>query len=171
LDLTAAQPGWDGARAHKWFIVADDFVGSGATLLKAIRGPIKTMLEEFPTAELRIMIGVGFREALRDCMDALSAWHNRVKIIPGLLFDDRDRCFSVESRILESAEQRESMKQSCEKIAKEKFPNLWRRGFHLGWNEMAVLIVFPDTVPNDTLPIIWCRSTFWRPIFAASGIE
>lgn len=170
LDLTLQAPNWEEVSHHRWFVLADDFVGSGKTLHGIIEGAIKPLLKTFPDAQVRILIVAGFRAGIQRCVDDLHDWRSRARIIPGILFGDEDRCFSSRSRILQADSQREALRGFCTEIAQLHFPGLWQRGHHLGWNELAALVVFSDTVPNNTLPILWFRSKSWNPIFPASEL-
>src|SRR5262249_39772531 len=138
----------------EWFVLADDFAGSGGTLLKVVTERLPILLQRFPKAKVRILIAVGFKEGLQRSLDKLAYSASRVQIVPGLLFDDTDRCFTSSSRVVRKPDYRALLEEVCVAVAKDHYPEVLERGDHLGWGKMGIVVVFPETVPNNTLPIL-----------------
>ena len=89
------------------------------------------------------------------------------KVKVGRFLNEEDKAFSPESKHFKDPIQREKIKAICEKYGKKLYP----KG-PLGYEDCQGLLVFPYTVPNNTLPIIWAgpesESTItehWRPLF------
>ena len=74
-----------------------------------------------------------------------------------------DQCFSDESKVFDSHEDRNRARQIASKYGK----TIQKRQ-PLGYKGGQLLVVFHDNCPNNTLPILWCESTGqvkWRPLF------
>jgi hypothetical protein len=152
------------------FVIADDFVGTGKTLAKLFRsdkpGAGVRLLERFPKAHLSLLILVGFDDGMREVLTAIGTLRKRVSVHRAIQFSRADRCFTEESAIL-LPDQKGPLEQFCRAAARANFRKLPKR-FHLGFDAFSSLIVFPDTVPNNTLPIIWYTDR-WIPLFPATG--
>jgi hypothetical protein len=150
--------------------LVDDFVGSGMTLSSICERSLPQLLAASPRSEVLVVVVVGFEVGLRAVMDKVRQWGDRVRLVPGRVLSDHDRCFTPESTILKTTEARDDMETACRIIAKENYPGLLRKGRHLGFAKVGSLVVFSDTVPNNSLPVLWHDSGSWKPLFPASGL-
>ena len=174
VDLRKTPPlcvGLDPRDAHI-LIIADDFSGSGQTLVKLFDGPkapASCLLDTLPRARLFIGVIAGYRKAFQSVITRTAKYGDRVKIVPYTVFDEEDKCFTDCSRIFPDSGEREDFKRFCIDVALRHFRGL--RGQHrIGYGGVGSLVVFADTVPNNTLPIVWYDKSGWRPLFPASGL-
>lgn len=85
----------------------------------------------------------------------------KVEIYMCDLLDDSDRCFTDKSSIFEDKTEREKAKE----IAQRYGIKLQKRQ-PLGFDGGQLLVVFADTCPNNSLPILWyCSESLWTPLF------
>lgn len=73
---------------------------------------------------------------------------------------EADRCFSAVSRIF--PEQEEMLK--AREVAKEKGTRL-EKNAPLGYGDSQAALVFFESCPNNTLPILWSSRSGWLPLF------
>ena len=171
IDLDAEENDWPDLGKCSWVIVTDDFVGSGKTMSKLFKSPsaIGRVLKKYPHVKIRILLVAGFEIGLRQVQLAASPYRDRVKLIVSQIFGDEDRCFVPTSRIFPDPRQSEQLRQFCIDVAEEHYPGL-PVGMRLGHSEIGALVVFFDTVPNNSLPILWHDEATWIPLFPASGL-
>lgn len=174
IDLTRDETDWpqlDGNISYQ-LVLVDDFVGSGQTISRLFVGddaPLRRLLVKLPHARLWIGIIVGFDMALRDAHRAIGEYGSRVTVTPYRLLTEQDKCFSDTTRIFANPATRSKVKEFCLQAARMHYPEL-PRNLRLGFNDTAALVVFYDTVPNNSLPIIWHNEGTWLPLFPASGL-
>ena len=171
VDLEQANE-WSQVKNAKWFVLVDDFVGSGRTIssfLGIIQEALPTILESSPQGKFRIMVIAGFKPGLQRIKATLARLSVDVKMDTVILFTEEDTCFHENSLILTNPSIRKSFRSFCLDIANDCFTTL-RGHFRLGYGELGALIVFSNTVPNNTLPIIWYDQSEWIPLFPASGL-
>ena len=160
-------------RGVRNLILADDFVGSGKTLSRLFlggRGPLAQLLLANPEVSVHVLIVAGFEGGLRNMKFSIPALLlKQVRMVVARLFTSRDQCFESKSRILTSDEQRKALQQFCLDVAAKYYPGL-HPDARLGFNALGALVVFPDTVPNNSLPILWHDTGGWLPLFPASGL-
>ena len=156
-----------------YFVLADDFVGSGETLAKLFRREPKWapgLLQDYKSSELRVLVVAGFEDGIRSARSAMSeAAARRSRIITAKLFREQDTCFDATSSILTNDTQREAFRRFCLDAAREYFPTMNPR-MRLGFGKLGSLVIFFNTVPNNTLPILWHTTGRWFPLFPASGL-
>jgi hypothetical protein len=120
-------------------------------------------------ARVRLLVVAGFEEALKRVHSTIRSYRDRIELIPGHLFRDEDQCFSPTSRIFPEVAHRDLLRGFCMQVAEKHFPSLSRR-MRLGFEDTAAIVVFFDTVPNNSLPVLWHDQGTWDPLFPASGL-
>ena len=164
-DLTSEQP--------RWFILADDFVGSGTTMTKLFsdkRTGFLKLLHVYPESEVRVLIVCGFEAGLRAVRaKSLECLRHRVRLLCHWMLSEKDTCFHRTSCILTDDKQRDRFRRFCLEAARRHFPTL-KRQMHLGYADLGAFVAFFNTVPNNSLPILWHDTGTWYPLFPASGI-
>jgi hypothetical protein len=174
IDLTRDEAQWPrlDADAKHQLVLVDDFVGSGRTISKLFVGeaaPVPRLLRQLPNARMWIGIIAGYENAFSEAISNFGEYASRIRITPYKLLTEQDKCFSDTSRILQNPNIRAQVKAFCLQTAEKHYPKL-PQGMRLGFNESGALIVFYDTVPNNSLPIIWHNEGSWYPLFPASGL-
>jgi hypothetical protein len=171
LDLTGPPKDWPQLtpKPPPNFVIVDDFIGTGGTIC--------TLLENEPRVLIRLLNQYSGSRAIVIAIAALDKGARRVdesllrntgghaRLYVGTRFDDADRCFSEASRAITTKANRDLMRQFCEDTGKRHFPPK----FWFGFEESESLVVFPDAVPNNSLPILWYDESDWFPLFPASG--
>lgn len=85
-----------------------------------------------------------------------------------------NRIFECNSLIWDSKTERENLKEFCRIKGYETLTDLaqrkgWEEKRHkessLGFSDLQQVLIFPYSVPKTTLPILWCESENWRPLF------
>lgn len=99
----------------------------------------------------------------------LGSYRDRIELIPGHMFRDEDQCFSPTSRIFPDVHHQDLLRDFCVQVAAEHFPSLPSH-MRLGFEDTAAITVFFDTVPNNSLPVLWHDQGTWHPLFPASGL-
>jgi len=171
IDLTGPPSRWPQLTLHPppTFVFTDDFVGTGGTLCalweKEPR-PVSRLLSAYPGCRVVVLAVAALEEGARRIEESIRQFAGRVKFCTGTRFDEGDRCLSSASRTFTIPAQRERLRLFCEEAGKKyNFP----RKFWFGYEDSESLVIFWNTVPNNTLPIIWHTDDKWFPLFPASG--
>jgi hypothetical protein len=162
---------WQISSEYK-FIIADDFVGTGKTLASLLAqqsSPIIKLLEKFPKAKLFILIIVGFESAIRSVMKKIDEYRERIHIIVYQTLTEQDRCFDNHSLIILDSNQRDKFEEFCLDTADRCMKKLPDK-FWLGYEETGAITVFTDSIPNNSLPILWYSGEDWVALFPRSGL-
>ena len=138
-------------------------------LFKKPGSTIEKLLATYPGVPIRLLIVAGFEFGLRQVQSALIPYRDRVELIASCLFKEEDRCFVQGSRIFSDPVQCDLVRAFCLEVAEQHYPRL-PKSMRLGVGEIGALAVFFDTVPNNSLPILWHDEGTWLPLFPASGL-
>ena len=145
--------------------MVDDFIGTGGRGSENIVKALELLDREAPGWDSLChpfyAVVSGF-ESAAEAIEAASG--ERVKVIVANPLDDKDRAFSPGASIFQDDRERGIAKSLFQKIGvslEKKHP--------LGHGESEALVVFPDNVPNNTLPALYKRGRFegklWTPLF------
>jgi len=143
-------------------VFVDDFIGTGNSIIDNIEPILVNHKERIVEKNILVIIGVitGFQEAKHKV--EVFAKKNNLPIKLFLLdpLDESNKCFNVNSLIYTVPIKREKAKDICNKIGlrlEKKHP--------LGFGNCQATVVFPNTCPNNTLPILWKETNNWKPLF------
>lgn len=145
-----------------YLVFVDDFMGTGKTIIDFI----KELKRDFPdifNKEIEIIIGVvsGFlsaKETIEKEFEKLKI--NNIKIVICEPLNESDKCFSDESKVFTNPDDRRNARDIC-----------WEKGNYLvsnnplGFGDCQSIVVFPDTCPNNSLPILWAEKEDFKPLF------
>lgn len=143
-------------------VFIDDFIGSGNSIIENLEPILNENRKILKENNILIIIGVitGFEEAKHKILDFVKK--QDLQIVIKLLdpLNKSDKCFDNDSLIYPKQIEREKAKGICSKIGltiEKKHP--------LGYYDCQARVVFPNTCPNNSLPILWKESTNWKPLF------
>ncbi len=145
-------------------VFVDDFIGTGRTAAKSLKeglSPIANLVAELGIDVFLISI-TGFSDAAEKVEKELAkVLHSfRVSICDPL--DISDKSFAASSAILPDSATRARAREIVESYGRRLC-----RGAPLGYGNCQALVVFENTCPNNTLPILWAQGPHddWRPLF------
>lgn len=151
----------------KAIVFIDDMIGSGSSVESNLNWLIDELGELIRKRQLQVFVTAvcGLRMGLEKAKTVIAdaSLCAMVKVIEGNLLDDTDRCFSDQSLVFNSPEDREEARKIALKYGTKLDGNQ-----PLGYGDSQLLVVFHDNCPNNTLPILWKeseRKVKWRPLF------
>jgi hypothetical protein len=148
-------------------IVIDDIAGTGGTLASNVERFVEAVGDSLRTGETKLLISTLYStktgsEVILKKLRSLS--DVRVDFRPGEVLTEQAHAFSTNSKLWRNADERERAKALCVDLGSRIYKN-----HPLGIGGLALLLVFPNTVPNNTLPILHSASKSntkkWSPLF------
>jgi hypoxanthine phosphoribosyltransferase len=147
-------------------LIVDDFAGTGSTIQKGLEKFFgqeggKEILESYLN-ERRILCYIlySFPEALQKLQES----YPKVEFLATHVFGEEVRALDSEAGIFENEEEIKFAHDVLIQVGRELTPQV-----PLGYGDMGALVVFHNTVPNDTLPVFWSSGTVnerpWKPLF------
>jgi hypothetical protein len=147
-------------------LIVDDFAGTGSTIQKGLekffsQEDAKEILESY-LSERRILCYILY--SFPGALQKLRESYPRVEFIATHVFGEEVRALDSEAMILENEEEIKFARDVLIQIGRELTPQT-----PLGYGDMGALVVFHNTVPNNTLPVFWSSGTVndrsWKPLF------
>lgn len=144
-------------------VFIDDIIASGGSIIDGLKTLNKTCGEAIYKRNIKVVIAtVCGLESGKEAIEkqALQLPFN-VEVYICDTLNDSNRCFTEESSFFENELDRNKAKE----IALKYGTKIQKRN-PLGYDEGQLIVVFPDTCPNNSLPILWCSSDpSWFPLF------
>ncbi|MCP1927380.1 phosphoribosyltransferase-like protein [Bradyrhizobium elkanii] len=144
----------------------DDFAGSGGTVIKGLKrlAEHKTDAEAFrkfcETGHVHLILLFAFPEAIR----AIKEQFPKIKVTAIRVFDDEVRALEPDAKIFGDEGDLRFAQDILRQIGQQLVPQ-----HPIGHANLGGLVLFHNTVPNNTLPIFWCGGTvnerLWHPLF------
>jgi AAA domain-containing protein len=146
-------------------IVLDDFAGTGRTLgtgLKALRKHVDKAILDAYLRDNRIACHVLF--AFPEALDLVREENPGLEVMAANLLGDELLALADDAGIFTDEGETTFAKDMLLQIGRELTPQN-----PLGFGDMGALVVFHNSVPNNTLPIFWSNGTVndrpWHPLF------
>ncbi len=142
-------------------VLIDDFSGTGNTLVDGLKKKLE-LLRRVNAKGTRIILitMVGFAEA----RDRVVEFIDQSDLDAHVYFCDElgpeQRAFSESSAIFSDPAERENARQ----VTEANGVRLEKR-HPLGYEDSQATVVFYQSCPNNTLPILWSRNNGWFPLF------
>lgn len=149
----------------KAIVFVDDIIASGNSAVDFLNALNEQCGELLEKQEIKIFISAicGLHLGIEKLKDAIKKVPFEAEVIVSDLLTARDQCFSSESEVFSSSDEKNEAKQIVLEHGK-----LLQRKQPLGYENSQLLVVFHDNCPNNTLPILWYESTrkkHWIPLF------
>jgi hypothetical protein len=155
------------------FVLTDDFVGTGRTLNSLTepegRAPVVRLAKRYPDSTFVVLLLVAYEEPAAATVTSLTKLlGNRITIVVYKTLTAADRCFTSTSAIVAPARQ-ETLKKLCFSSRAKYFPTLPTK-FVYGYEQTGAFFGFFNSVPNNSLPILWHDQGTWFPLLPASKV-
>ena len=155
------------ARAHldddPMLVVVDDFAGTGRTLTKGLDRLWSLDRELFAKLAEEGRVVCCLQTAFPEGIKRVKRKFPNVEVLAMTTFDDEVRALSDEAGIFENEGERAYAQDVLLQIGRQLVPQN-----PLGFGDMAALVSFHNTIPNNTLPVFWCAGQAngreWRPL-------
>jgi hypothetical protein len=146
----------------KAVVFVDDLIGTG----KSAAGNFEKFAEEQNVVAYRDQVKMFFL-AICGLSSGVQYFEKRLSKLPLQVhvhvcdrLDEKDQVFSESSRFFQDAAQRHEGLALCREIGttlEKKQP--------LGYDEAQLAVIFEDTAPNNSLPVLWKKGKNWTPLF------
>ena len=146
-------------------ICVDDFIGSGQSATEQL-AKLTSRLHQIPRWGDRVLFiyatVVGFEKGMKCIEEHIG---QEIIVLSYKVLTEADRAFSPENSIFDTAEERNRAREIAHRIG-----SVLEKDNPLGWENSQALVVFPDNIPNNTLPIFYKQGVeyngqLWRPLF------
>ena len=143
-------------------VAVDDIIGSGSSASEELRQLAASVnqnpnITKFKWFYLTIC---GFVEGIKGVEDAAYNYTFPLEVCVCDVLSSEDRAFSEDSTLFVTREDRIHAHDLCYRIGQNIYPD-----GSLGYKDVQALVVFDDSCPNDTLPILWQSKKGWTPLF------
>ena len=145
-------------------VFIDDIIASGGSIIDGIENLNRMCGETIATRNIKVVIATicgleSGREAIENKVESEIPFNVEIYICD--ILDDSNRCFTNKSLVFDNEQERQKAKEIAQKYG-VKLQSRQPLGFDGG----QLLIVFKDTCPNNSLPILWYSSeSSWTPLF------
>lgn len=137
----------------------DDFIGTGDSACKYFRELEEMYGDLLQKQDLFLLFISGFVSAKTRVEDCLSELGLQVQIHICDPLDDSARIFGELSTTFSNPAERNRAREICYEYGARLV-----KSYPLGYGDCQAAIVFEDTCPNNTLPILWSEKD-WVPLF------
>ena len=129
-------------------VFLDDFIGSGSQSAASLLDIVSVA----PSAsKIFLLVIAGYVSAIHEVSKQVGC-----NVITAYVLDDNEKLFSDANTNFSKAE-RAILRSYCEKTGSQ---------YPYGFRDVASLVVFSDSVPNNTPSILIHESNSWKPLFA-----
>jgi len=156
------------------FVLADDFVGTGLTVSKliekGIHSPLMRLASKYPNASFALLLLVAYDKSLAEAIASINNLLQRpIAVHIYKILTTADQCFSPASTMVPLSSDQLLLKQLC----------IWARSKHFrsldtkhvfGFERTGSFFAFFNSVPNNSLPILWYDHSDWSALLPASGV-
>ena len=156
---------WVQSRLDKdpFLVVVDDFAGTGNTLAKGLERLWSMDEDMFSTLAEEGRVVCCLLTAFPEAINRVKHRFPKVQVLPMTIFDDKVRAFASDAAIFEDKGEREYAQEVLLQIGRQLAPQN-----PLGYEDMAALVSFHNTIPNNTLPVFWAAGRVngreWKPL-------
>jgi len=144
-------------------VVVDDFAGTGNTLTKGLDRLWSMDKEMFSNLAEQGRVVCCLQTAFPEAIAQVKRQFPKVQVLPMTVFDDKVRAFAADAGIFEDNGEREYAQDVLLQIGRQLVPQN-----PLGYEDMAALVSFHNTIPNNTLPVFWAAGKVngreWKPL-------
>lgn len=146
----------------KLIVFIDDIAATGDTFKENLNELNEIHGDLIREKNILIFIGLitGFLKAKYKIEEYLESIKINGEVIIMDAMDEKNKCFSDSSEYIKDMHERILTRELCNEIGlklEKKHP--------LGYNDCQLAIVFPNTCPNNSLPIFWKKTKEWEPLF------
>ena len=151
----------DEKQGVRTLVLVDNFSGTGRTLVGGLEREVE-LLGRVNSAGIRIVVVVvaGFAEARARIERFIKQRRLEADVHFCDEFGPEHKAFPEESRLFHDPSERGRAKQIAETKGVALEPKQ-----PLGYKDTQSLVVFYDSCPNNTLPILWSQNSGWSPLF------
>lgn len=151
-------------------VCVDDFIGTGQSASEGVKSNILPLLDDrMPGWRERIILVyagiVGYEKGIEFLEDQVG---EDLNVVCAHRLTESDKAFSPDAGLFGSVDDRLRAREIAHRIG-----SVLEKKHPLGWEDSEALVVFYDSVPNNTLPIL-CkdgplyRGQPWRALFPRS---
>jgi hypothetical protein len=148
-------------------VFIDDFVGTGNTAITNFRTLHAELSQLLVTNRIKMVFValVAFIDGWKQLEGVVEKLSPKIEIHACEVLEEADKCFSENSRIFKSSDERIKARETAIKYGarlEKKWP--------LGYGGLQLAVVFEYGCPNNSLPILWKSPTKekWLPLFKRS---
>ncbi len=172
------RPGKDGdvASIREWIkthagkdsfiVIVDDFAGSGSAALKDLKKTFDRLDgapgTDYFISEKRIICF--FLYSFPEALELLKKQFGQIQFVSANVFGDEVRALEEDAGIFRDTSEIHFTRDFLIQIGRELYPQ-----HPIGFDDMAALVCFHNTIPNNSLPIFWSNGTVnekqWKPLF------
>lgn len=143
-------------------VFVDDFVGTGNAACEYFEKLAADCGQVLRSRDIKAYFVVlcGFQTAISKVEERLQQLELPITIHVCDPLDDSAHCFSEASYVFTDVIARQKAKDIA-----STFGLRLQQSMPLGYGNCEAVVVFADSCPNDSLPILWDRSSNWAPLF------